>query len=119
MLQVLGAYCMGRTAHFAASHGYYVNQFPASAPDTWDANIMYAGALLYLVTAAVGIIGFVFAMVLVLDVDALPSGGLPGGVAVFFGAISWVATWLFWVGYVKVSGRLYVDGREGFKAEFG
>ena len=44
---LVGAYYMGRTANFALANGFYVNQFPPSAPDTWNARIMYAGALLY------------------------------------------------------------------------
>ena len=53
IMQLVGTYYLGRTAHFAASHGYYL----PNRLHNHDARLMYAGALLFLVVAYVTFLG--------------------------------------------------------------
>ena len=62
VLLLVGAYYMGGTAHFAQVNGYYLQHYPPSAQDVYDAKLMYTGALVYLIFL-VGILVLVIILV--------------------------------------------------------
>ena len=96
-LQLISSYYMGWTAHFAVENGYYSH--PGSAPS--DARTMYAGALLSLVSLFFTLCSLVYILFAEADVDTT-----------FFAAIlisctSWLGSWIFWGGFVHLSGHTY------------
>ena len=113
-LLILGLVVMGRTAHFAASNGYYrLGQLHSSLPH-W-AHVMYAGALYYLVGGiGLGIMQFI-ALVFFFRMrrreiegqDSQPDGTLVGPLFLILSLITfWLSSWLFWAGFVHVAGDL-------------
>ena len=112
ILQIITLYIMGRTAHFATIHGYYKIyhksywQIPAAA------RMMYSGALYYLVAGSLFLIA---ALAFILDtifghrVKELGKASTGGVVAtlVFLLISTWMGSWIFWAGFVKLAGDLY------------
>ncbi|OCL14639.1 carbohydrate-binding module family 18 protein [Glonium stellatum] len=107
-LQAITLYYMGRTVVFASSHGYY-SPGTLPGPIGHNANIMYAGALFWLCAQAFVYLtapSFVFVL--------LKEGGgvqmvtklmqMLGG---FLVITSWLASWLFWAGFVRLAGDSY------------
>jgi len=99
-LLVISSYYYGRTVRFAATHGYYLIGH-LKGPYAHDARIMYVGALLFIV-ALYGSIFYLLALlgfgpgVLKLGRNAyLPVWGI--------GSTTWLASWLFWGGYVTLA----------------
>ena len=105
VLQIISCTFHGWTAHFAASHGYYLNKYPGGFSQIADAKLMYAGSLLYLIFVAPSILGLGCCIWMV------ARGNLPGifyfVVAMGLGTVSWIGSWLFWAGYTKLAGDLY------------
>ncbi|MDI1493528.1 MAG: hypothetical protein OHK93_005318 [Ramalina farinacea] len=92
-LQFISSYYMGWTANFAARNGYYSH--PERASD--DARIMYAGALL----ALISLIFTIGSLIYILFVDAELDTTFAAIITI--GCTSWLASWLFWGGYVGLS----------------
>ena len=92
-LQLISSYYMGWTANFAARNGYYSH--PERASD--DARIMYAGALL----ALVSLIFTIGSLVYILFADA--DSHTTFVAIIMIGCTSWLASWLFWGEYVGLS----------------
>lgn len=92
VLQIISSYYMKRTAHLAAKNGCYSH--PGSAPP--DARIMDAGALLSLVSlffTLLSLLGILFAD---------PRFDYSFIVVTPIGCTSWLASWLFWGGFVHL-----------------
>ena len=112
-VRVIGAmttpYYYGRTVHFAASHRYYLAGH-LHGPHATNARIMYAGALLYLL--------FLYFSIGLLIILLLPDGSEKKTysgkherrgfiqVCAVICATSWMASWLFWGGYLHLAGDL-------------
>ena len=95
VLQIFSSVYMGKTASFAAKNDYY--SLHSTAPNS--AEIMYAGALLSLVTVFFTLIFLVY----ILSTD-------PGSTSVYLlvtivSIYSLVASWLFWSGFVILAGQ--------------
>ena len=98
-LLIFGSYYMGRTAHFAATQGFYKTNALAGSPYVWSALVMYSGALLFLVSL----------------LPAIASGIMllrfGRGVRIYFFVFfmsfsSLLGSWLFWDGFVYLAGDL-------------
>ena len=96
-LQLISSYYTGRTVHFAAANGYYSH--PGSAPA--DARTMYAGALLSLVSLFFTLCSLVYILY------AEPGVGTTFFAAILISCTSWLGSWIFWGGFVRLSGNSY------------
>ena len=115
-LQIFALYNMGRTTVFAARHGYYIiGNLNSVAPGHIgkSAHMMYSAALYWLCGQAVlAFLRLVVAPVLVICFWGCGAGKSKAVhrtvicMAVFMIPLSWVACWLFWVGYVRLAGDL-------------
>ena len=94
VLQCMSSYYMGRTAHFAAERGYYL----VSAHVPAKASVMYAGALLSLISLFFTLISLVH----ILYSDAEFDNTLFAAALVSF--TSWLGSWIFWGGFVGIAG---------------
>lgn len=95
ILQGMSSYYMGWTVSFASKHGYYLK--PSGAPK--DANIMYGGALLSLISLFFTLICLV--VILKRKEENNPSFYL----MLLICCTSWLGSWLFWVGFVLLEGE--------------
>lgn len=95
LLQILSSYYMGKTVHFAAKNGYY--RHIGAAPQ--DARVMYAAALLSLVSLFFTLISLVFILNRSHQKTTFP-------VLVIIGCTSWLGSWMFWGGFVSLAGPL-------------
>jgi hypothetical protein len=111
-LQLGSLYMMGRTAHFAATNGFYLvhkTELYRSLPP--GAHMMYAGALYYLIAGSMALIIAIIAVILLLATSKElhdKEGNVAIGYAlVFFLLIStWMGSWLFWAGFVELAGNM-------------
>lgn len=113
---MITAYWMGVTANFGAHRGYIDTQGDVYAklkgPVGYWARIMYSAATFWLCaaffTAVASLCGFGYAL------GRIVSGRgsfdrIYTGMAWLLGSsllTTWLATWLFWAGFVKVAGDL-------------
>ncbi|KAH0543402.1 hypothetical protein FGG08_002260 [Glutinoglossum americanum] len=108
VLQLITAYTMGTTVAFAAPRGYYIlGNLPG--PTGRRAHMMYSAALYWLCGQSA-----LLGLGLIVTVAVLASSWHVAykmhftmsvmGVAMV--PLSWMATWLFWVGYVQLAGGL-------------
>lgn len=109
VLQIMSLYIMGRTAHFATLHGYYKIYHDSY----WDipsaARMMYSGALYYLVA---GSLFLIFAAIFILYTIFGSRAKLFGKASnagivltlVFLLISTWMGSWIFWAGFVKLAG---------------
>lgn len=122
IMQLISCYYMGRTAHFAASHGYLVPG-RLSGPVGHAAQLMYSASLFWLtlglIAAIICGIGYP-SLALSEDMEArlfttisAPEKpleplvlGQAGAVLIPIVIVNWLACWLFWAGFVKLSGSL-------------
>lgn len=115
-LQLLALYHMGRTTVFARCRGYYIiSNLYAVAPSqiSQSAHLMYSAALYWLCSqVAIAFLGLVVAPVLAIVLRCC-GGDITKAIhravifmAVFMIPLSWLACWLFWVGYVRLAGDL-------------
>jgi hypothetical protein len=129
VMQILGSYYMGRTAHFAASHGLYLTHHLDGYQHGTDFHLMAGGALLYLVllylsiaslglsTCAPGFsllnqsrldrgmnVEFEGVRVNPNEVENVGYGAIICNM--MFATLSWVACWLFFAGYTRLAGDL-------------
>lgn len=109
ILQIIALYIMGRTAHYGTIHNFYKIYLPSY----WDipsaARMMYSGALYYLVAGSLFLIFAFFFIVwqmLSSKVKMIGKGNTMALVtALWFLLIStWMGSWLFWAGFVKLAG---------------
>lgn len=125
VMQLIGAYTMGKTAHFAATNKYYLAGHH-KMPHGKDAYNMYAGALAYLIMLLFSASSFfmVTGPSVYQKVEARESElGLPSmsmyterenskweGFRKFSQLLSslicWGMSWVFWAGFIKLSGPL-------------
>ena len=116
ILQLAGAYYAGRTAHFAHVNGFYLighHDFPHGS----DAYLMYIGAITFLVALYYTWYSIWMGSKYYYqpwgnesrdrfsdpEFKELWSGFHMMGL-IFVG--SWVGSWLFWAGYIKLAGNL-------------
>jgi hypothetical protein len=109
ILQLIGTYYMGRTAHFAASHGYYkpsgLDEFTAA--HAYSARMMYTGALVYLIFVIGSVLGLTVALfALSVKRDGRPIIPCAGIFSLTLGSVAWIASWLFLTGYVRLAGEM-------------
>ena len=97
-LLLVSTYYTGMTAHFAATKGYYIVG-RLQGPHAHDARIMYSGALMSLIS-----LFFAIAYLLVLLLDKENDAVL--GSIIILASTSWLASWLFWAGYIRLAGNL-------------
>lgn len=90
VLRIISSYYIGRAAHLATKNGYYSH--PGSAPP--DARIMYAGALLSLVSLYFTLFNFIYSLF------ANARFGSLLVMVTLIGYTVWLASWLFWGGFV-------------------
>jgi hypothetical protein len=105
ILQFIALYYAGQTVHFATTHGYYKLHANYSFQHGGAARMMYGGALLYLIT----IINNIYLLIGLVMFFARIGGRLRAslvGFAILSCATSWVGSWLFWAGYVRLAGDL-------------
>jgi len=93
IMQLVGTYYLGRTAHFATSHGYYLLHQHYDS----DARLMYGGALFSLICTYLSLFGIWMTLY-----EGVPLS------AFVFGYTVYIGNWLFWAGYVKLAAELYV-----------
>ena len=101
IMQILGTVYMGKTAHFAATHGYY----EIGAADPTYARLMYAGALLTLITTVASIAGLAAVVVIYADKDLKEEwyGKALVLIALGFGFGAFIGRWIFLIGYLKLA----------------
>jgi hypothetical protein len=123
VLQVINLATIGRVVHFAATHGYYhIDHQYSSVPHA--AHLMYAGALYYMVSLVVflGQFPLIFTFLWMRERrqwerESLASSFFTGeigkgivvtvqSVVVILAVSTWLASWLFWSGYVLLEGNL-------------
>ncbi|KAF2031767.1 hypothetical protein EK21DRAFT_87799 [Setomelanomma holmii] len=112
VLQILALYIMGRTAHYGAVRNYYKIYLPSYWAIPEAARRMYSGALYYLVAGSLFLIfAFLFItwQMLSSKVKRMGKGNTVAiVVSLWFLLIStWLGSWLFWAGFVKLAGDLY------------
>jgi len=117
VLQLIAMYPMGVAAHFGAQHGYVTVWTAEYARLSTAERLMYGGAMYYLTVGALylllclGLWGYFF-----LSGDGLLDRSSddkkkPSSEDLVIGPISillvttWLASWLFWAGFVKLAGR--------------
>jgi hypothetical protein len=105
---LLGSYYMGLTVHHASTHGYLLLHHLDGVPYRSDFLLMTIGALLYLILAWASLVGLITLIQMVFKGDAAFDD-----TRVVYGALAvalfpWLASWLFFVGYVRLAGPLQV-----------
>jgi hypothetical protein len=118
ILQFIASYYVGSTVKFAASHGYYKNMVVGADTEmVIGAQLMYGAAIFWLLSFILLTLWFIPTLCTLLlyyrgrfsnskAVGPSRTALTPIGVASFFTA--WIASWLFWAGYVHLAGDLYV-----------
>ncbi|KAI9766854.1 MAG: hypothetical protein M1839_004759 [Geoglossum umbratile] len=106
VLQLITAYTMGTTVAFAARHGYYI--LGNLTQEGQRAHMMYSAALYWLCGQSVLLVVGIAATVCSLRYTGDYSKRMHVimtyvGVAML--PLSWMATWLFWAGYVRLAGN--------------
>jgi hypothetical protein len=105
ILQLIAMYYAGRIVHFASTHGYYKLHADYGFQHGGAARMMYGGALFYLIT-------IVYNTPIIIGMGTRSSRGnsrAQGFITSFAVAssfTSWVGSWLFWAGYVRLAGNL-------------
>ena len=111
VLQIMALYVMGRTAHYGAARNYYKIYISTY----WDipsaARMMYSGALYYLVAGSLFLIFAFFFIVYQMFSSKVKTLGKGNTVAIvialwFLLISTWLGSWLFWAGFVKLAGDL-------------
>jgi len=100
---------MGTTVAFAARRGYYILGH-LSGPTGRNAHLMYSAALYWLCGQSALLVLGLIAVIL----SATSNWGANVDMHIIMTVmgccmlpLSWMATWLFWAGYVRLSGELY------------
>lgn len=94
-LLLIASYYNGITVHFAATRGYYIAG-KLQGPHAHDARIMYVGALMSLIFLL-----FTIVYLFLLLTPCVTSENIV--VVLSIGVTTWLASWLFWGGYVHLA----------------
>lgn len=89
----------GIAVHFANRHGYF-QRTPSEPPVRLDALLLYAGAALSLFTTGIIII---YPILEILDGGESPGHTIILGMYFLAAGALYIAGWLFWAGFVKLS----------------
>ncbi|KAK0702661.1 hypothetical protein B0H67DRAFT_650048 [Lasiosphaeris hirsuta] len=113
-LQLTASYNMGRTVVFASRRGYYVLGNLPPGQMGQSVHMMYAAALYWLCgQVLLGVVGLAIAFAIAFPhyCSRRDISRTAHGVVILMTAsmipVSWLASWLFWAGYVKLAGDLY------------
>ncbi|KAH8726300.1 hypothetical protein GQ44DRAFT_726275 [Phaeosphaeriaceae sp. PMI808] len=112
VLQSMAMYIMGRTAHYGAARNYYSIHLESYWQIPAAARMMYSGALYYLVAGSVFLIFAFFFIIYQMLSSKVKNLGKGNTVAIiialwFLLISSWLGSWLFWAGFVKLAGDQY------------
>ena len=109
VLQIVAFVPMGKATHYGAQHGFYLVTDPRNKMLPPPATQMYAGSLCYVLLGsfiAILILG-VFVRFLFSHQDDLFRRAKTMFQLLWVGIIAtWVMSWLFWTGYVNLTGDL-------------
>lgn len=105
LLQLISSYYSGMTVHFASKHHYY-NPGHLTGENANDARLMYVGALISLIFMFPTLCSLVFLVVRERD-EYRPGGRLSSlfVILVIISCTSWLGSWLFWIGFVRLAGE--------------
>ncbi|KAH7135653.1 hypothetical protein B0J11DRAFT_166016 [Dendryphion nanum] len=112
ILQIITLYIMGRTAHFATQKGYYKIYVKSYWTIPVPARMMYSGALYYLVAGSLFLILAFLFILYTLFSSRIKAFGKANSVIIFMTLLfllisTWMGSWIFWVGFVKLAGNSY------------
>ncbi|ORY02286.1 hypothetical protein BCR34DRAFT_84490 [Clohesyomyces aquaticus] len=112
ILQIITLYIMGRTARFASLHNYYTISSEAYWKLPSAARMMYSGALYYLVAGSLFLIAAGLFILYTVVSQRTKIFGKASSAAVFLAlsvllVSTWMGSWIFWAGFVKLAGNLY------------
>ena len=104
ILQAVACFYMGRTAHWGVMLGYLKAGHLDGKPGAYDAKLMYAGSLLWLVTIA-----FVFLpwFILAFVGDKEDDASIAGIIFCCLMIAPLIGQWLFWAGFISLAGDRY------------
>lgn len=108
LMQMIGCYYFGRTAQFANKHGFYTH----SHYDHY-AQLMYAGALLTLITTFFAVIGLLFSLASLSDDEQDPKTDgscvifFLAAIVISFGLGAFAGRWCFQISFVALAGDSY------------
>lgn len=97
-LLLISTYYMGLTANFARINGFYTIHSTAIQ----SAKLLYAGALMSLIFVFVTVS---FLLGMIFTKHSWRSSGLTFNALLFISITTWLASWLFWVGYIFTAGE--------------
>ena len=111
VLQIMALYVMGRTAHYGAARNYYKVYLSTYWDIPASARMMYSGALYYLVAGSLFLIFAFFFIVYQMFSYKVKTLGKGNTIAIvislwFLLISTWLGSWLFWAGFVKLAGDL-------------
>jgi hypothetical protein len=116
ILQIIATYYVGRTVHFASTHGYYKPHADYQFQHGGAARMMYGGALFYLLAIAFNFYNVVATNTWRKPDRKVTNYGAGGSASVeqltmlayviWTGFTTWIGSWLFWAGYVRLAGDL-------------
>ncbi|KAI9769095.1 MAG: hypothetical protein M1840_004446 [Geoglossum simile] len=104
ILQLVAIWYMGGTVRFALKHGYYKLHANFGLQHGGAARMMYGGALFYLVTMISNIPFLYFFVLRNFSRENLEL--FVAGFITLSCTTSWIGSWLFWAGYVRLAGDL-------------
>ena len=107
ILQTMASFYIGRTAHWAVISGYLKKGHLGDIPGAHDAQIMYAGVLLWLITIYFALVSCFYVLY-----HALYSEKEVGQIGIIEYSIAFAimmilplaGQWLFWVGFIGLAG---------------
>jgi hypothetical protein len=101
---------MGRTVQFAADNGFYkVSGDYRSMPH--GAHMMYAGALYYLIAGSISLVIAILCIIFQFSVDKVDYMNSTSATVLRYGCVilllasTFLGSWLFWAGFVKLAGH--------------
>ena len=106
ILQGIASFYIGRTAHWGVMLGYLQKGHMEGIPGAHDAAMMYAGALLWLVTVGLMfIVWIIFTAYSMLESDKEADDSSAFGIAFSISMVlPLIGQWLFWAGFIGLAG---------------
>ena len=109
--QAIALYVMGVTVHYGVTHGYYVFATFNSLPES--GRLLYGGAIYYLVATSVYLLCTSVLLGKIAgkendEVEEKKMSGILYNISLLIQMIlvtTWLASWLFWAGFVQTSGE--------------
>ena len=106
-LQVMASFVLGRVVHFGVRNGFYIIGSATYKELPPAARLMYGGALFYLITASMMVLVEILFIIGSYSDNSSERREMwkPGALLFIFGnlATTWLASWLFWTGFVKLA----------------